>query len=100
MAIDPKDVPEGECLNCGESVSEHLAVEALAWAKICPTFTTFNPKPPAPKAKPGVRYRRFNPAVGGWQHVVGLQDGSVVPFSSATSKTQFSDGGPDWQEVE
>lgn len=96
MGIDPKDVKEGDCLKCGQSEAEHhnYAPFGAAFVGLRCTNYIFTPKPPTPKAKPGVWYRHH----GYDFDRIGLADGSLglLVHQREMLRLPFT---ADWQEV-
>lgn len=99
MAIDHE-----VCTLCGRPNHEHPWVGTRLEHEThprsrqqCPT-TFFTPKPPAPKAKPGVRYHSLTHVY----EAIGLADGSLAyRHCKVGTETGWDhlDFTPDWQEV-
>ena len=90
--LDPKDVREGDCLECGRERGTH---EWRYGAEFC-TDRVFTPKLPQPRATPGIKYAcKDYPKMGTTTYAVGRVDGGLW-------NTNFGDFAftPDWQEVE
>lgn len=100
MAIDPKDVKEGCCMECGQPEDGHITLYRGAVKPhrimFCMGAKLFTPKPPAPKAKPGVLYRHNRDASA---YAVGSHDGQLYAFGYSGGKWKSDFTLSDWQEV-